>query len=66
MLLKMALFHSFLCLSSIPVYMFNTSYLSIHLFDGHMGCFHVLAIVNNVAMKIRAHVSFWIRVLSVY
>ena len=66
MLLQMALFHSFLWLNNIPLYICTTSSLSIHLSNRHLGCFRVLAIVNSVSMKIGVHVSFQIIGLSGY
>ena len=64
MLLEMALF-SFLWPSSIPLCIYHTFRIQSSV-DGHLGCFHVLAIVNSAAMNMRVHVSLLSRVLSRY
>ena len=45
------------------IYMYHIFFIYSSI-NGHLGCFHVLAIVNSAAMNIGVHVSFWIIVLS--
>ena len=47
------------------MYMYQNFFIHSSLY-GHLGCFHVLAIVNNSAMNNGIHVSFSILVSSGY
>ena len=56
----MVLFHSFLWLNSIPLYICTTTIHSS--VNEHSGCFHVLATVHSAAMNTRVYISLWIKV----
>ena len=59
----MALFHSFYGWVYWNVYMYHL--VPIHSsVGGHLGCFHVLRIVNSATVNIEVHVSFWMMVFS--
>ena len=55
---------SFLWLSNIPLCIYHSFIHSS--VDGHLGCFHVLAIVNSAAVDNGIHVSLSILVSSGY
>ena len=64
MLLQMALFHSFIWLSNIPLYMYTTPLYPFICW--WTACLHALAILSSAAVNIGMHISFWILVFSRY
>ena len=65
--LQIALFHSFLWLSNIPlcIYIYHIFFIHSSVSE-HLGCFQILTIINKAAMNTGVYVSFWMTVLSVY
>ena len=66
MSLELTQMHSFLWLSNIPSCICTTNFFIHSSINGHLGWFHVLAIVNSASVNNRIHASFSILVPSGY
>ena len=49
-----------------PIVYMHHSFFTLSSVNGHLGCFHVLAIVNTNEMNIGVHISFSVLVSSGY
>ena len=68
MLLQMALFvlfYGWVVFHHIYIYTHHIFFI-LSSVSGHLGCFHILSVVNSAAPSTGMHVSFWIMVFSGY
>ena len=54
----------FLWPNNIPLYMYHIFFMQSSV-DVHLGCLHVLIIVNSATVNTEVHVSFWIGFLQI-
>ena len=58
MLQQMLVPHSFSRLNGLPLY--ENPHFAVHLsVHEHLGCVHILAIINKAALSLHAHIPGW-------